>query len=204
MRATRCCFGRHSIQRYTGPSNRGRDASLLRNRWCYMCRRRCPPTPGRYVSSMIVRFVRSAPCYPRRRSCGRDFAARPGDRFEATRTNRSADRRCYKSLFLLRSQSVLPTSLPIWSTSWTFPTMTSGPGTRFGAAGPIACGIGGMTIDFVSPLTSWSIWIGCIAAPTEIFPTIAPASDGRPSALANSLETSSRPFVMASDCAAGL
>ena len=69
-------------------------------------------------------------------------------------------------------------------------------------AGPTACCMGGMTIDFVSPLTSWSIWIGCIAAPTEIVPTTEPASDGRPSAWANSFETTSLPFVMASDCAA--
>ena len=54
MRATRCCSGRHSIQRYTGPSNRGIDVSLLRNRWYYMCRRRYLPMPGRYVSSMIA------------------------------------------------------------------------------------------------------------------------------------------------------
>ena len=55
------------------------------------------------------------------------------------------------------------------------PTMTSGPATRSGDSGPTACRIGGMTIDLVSPLTSSSISIGCIAAPMEIFPTISPA-----------------------------
>jgi hypothetical protein len=34
--------------------------------------------------------------------------------------------------------------------------------------------MGGMTIDFVSPLTTWSIWIGRIAAPMEIVPANAP------------------------------
>ena len=62
--------------------------------------------------------------------------------------------------------------------------------------------MGGMTIDFVSPLTSWSIWIGCIAAPMEIVPANEPASDGIPSALANCFEMRSLPPVMVSDCAA--
>ena len=68
--------------------------------------------------------------------------------------------------------------------------------------GPNARFIAGSAADFTSPLaSSWSISIGCIAAPTEIFPTIEPASDGRPSALANSFDIRSRPSVMLNDCA---
>ena len=55
-----------------------------------------------------------------------------------------------------------------------------------------------------SPLTTWSISIGCIAAPTEIFPMIEPASDGRPSALANCFEIRSRPPVMPNDSCVGI
>ena len=40
-----------------------------------------------------------------------------------------------------------------WSTSSISPTITSGPGTRFGSPELKACCMGGMTIDLVSPLT---------------------------------------------------
>ena len=56
-----------------------------------------------------------------------------------------------------------------------------------------------MAIDLGSPLTSWSISIGCIAAPIEILPTAALTSAGRPSALANSFEIRSLPPVMLSN-----
>src|SRR5207245_1780674 len=52
-----------------------------------------------------------------------------------------------------------------------------------------------------APLTSCVISIGCIAAPTEIFPTATPASARRPSALANSFEIRSRPPWILSNCA---
>ena len=100
-----------------------------------------------------------------------------------------------------------PTDVPLvpnWTTLSTIPTMTSGPFTSVGVLGPPARSRGGMTTDLGSPLANWVISIGCIAAPTEIFPTIAPASDGRPSALANSFETRSRPLVILSDCASAL
>jgi hypothetical protein len=48
--------------------------------------------------------------------------------------------------------------------------MTSGPGTKVGVSNPHHIA-GGMAIDLGSPLTSWSISIGCIAAPIEILPT---------------------------------
>ena len=44
-----------------------------------------------------------------------------------------------------------------------------------------------------SPLTIVWTSIGCIVAPIEILPTFAPASDGRPSAPANSSDIKSRP-----------
>ncbi len=87
-----------------------------------------------------------------------------------------------------------------WSaTSSMFPTITSGPG--FGVSGLSVCCRGGITNDCGCPLASCVISIGCIAAPTETVPTAAPASVGRPSALANSFETRSRPLLMVSDCA---
>ena len=58
-----------------------------------------------------------------------------------------------------------------------------------------------MTTDLVSPFTIVWISTGCMFAPTEIFPTGAPASEGRPSALANSFETSRFPPVTLSNCA---
>ena len=71
-----------------------------------------------------------------------------------------------------------------------------------GTPGPTACCMGGRTIDFVSPLTMWSIWIGRIAAPIEIVPTHEPASDGIPSVLANCFDKRSLPPVMVNDWAA--
>ena len=76
--------------------------------------------------------------------------------------------------------------------------MTSGPCTSAGLSPPSPLGKGGMATDLVSPLTSVSTSIGCIVAPSEIFPTSAPASDGRPRALANSFETCRFPPVMLS------
>ena len=71
--------------------------------------------------------------------------------------------------------------------------MTSGPGTRVGAPGPTQVVNGGTTTDLGSPFTTCVISIGCIAAPIEIVPINEPASDGRPSALANCFEIRSRP-----------
>src|SRR5215813_7829504 len=71
---------------------------------------------------------------------------------------------------------------PCCSTFSMSPTITSGPGTRLGDAGPIVC---------------------CMGAPIEIVPAIAPASDGLPIALANSFETTNLPLVIARDRAAG-
>ena len=96
----------------------------------------------------------------------------------------------------IANPTCVPTGALNCATSSTSPTITSGPGTRFGTPGPTACCMGGMTIDFVSPLTSWSIWIGCIAAPMEIVPANEPASDGIPSVLANCFERRSLPPVM--------
>ena len=74
--------------------------------------------------------------------------------------------------------------------------MTSGPGTVPGR-GTFS---GGNEADFTLPFSSrWLISIGSMVAPMEISPATAPVSDARPRALANSLETSSRPRVMLSN-----
>ena len=61
-----------------------------------------------------------------------------------------------------------------------------------------------MITDLSSPLTIVWTSTGCMVAPIEIFPTVAPASEGRPRALANSFETSRFPAVMLSNRAFGV
>jgi len=78
------------------------------------------------------------------------------------------------------------------------------PGAPTLVPGPARWLNGGTTIDFGLPFTTCVISIGCIAAPTEIFPTTEPASDGRPRALAKSFEIRSWPPSMPSDRAFGL
>src|SRR5437763_15397861 len=75
--------------------------------------------------------------------------------------------------------------------------------TQSGAPGAPLWVNWGTTIDLGLPFTTCVISIGCIAAPTEIVPTVEPASDGRPRALANSVETRSRPLAMRNNRAAG-
>ena len=156
-------------------SSPGRDASPFRSYWCYTCRIHWRlPARRRYVSSRIGQFVRTARCYLLHRSFDKDFAERQGDRFEATKPVDWLVAVVTRVVPIARPTCV--PALPIWAMSWTFPTITSGPATRSGASGPTVCRIAGMTIELVLPLTSSSISIGCIAAPTEIFPTISPAS----------------------------
>ena len=152
---------------------------------------------------MTGRSVRSARCYLCLRSCDTGSAERADDRFEATQTNRSAGRHCCKSLSLLPTQPASRRSIKLC-----YVLDVSNNNIRAGhkvwQSGLTACCMGGMTIDFVSPLTSWSIWIGCIAAPMEIVPANEPASDGIPSVLANCFERRSLPPVMVSDLPAGI
>src|SRR6266571_3743279 len=59
----------------------------------------------------------------------------------------------------------------------------------------------GIVTDCRAPLTTVAISTGCMLVPIEIFPTTEPASDGRPSAWANSCEIRRRPSLMLSNCA---
>src|SRR6266481_4276510 len=93
--------------------------------------------------------------------------------------------------------------LPTCTISGRSPTMISGPGTRV-PAGLAPWLNGGTTTDLRLPFTTCVISIGCIAAPTEIVPIIEPASEERPSALANCFEIRSRPPAMPSDRALAL
>ena len=152
---------------------------------------------------MTARFVRSARCYSRRRSFDKDFAEQPGDRFQATQTNRAAGRHCYKSLFLLPDRPV-SRCFPVASTSSMSPTMTSGPGTRVGDC-RTDCMLHGWHDHRFRFAVNKLVDLDRLHCRADgDCSTTAPASDGRPSAWANSFETTSLPFVMASDCAAAI
>ena len=76
--------------------------------------------------------------------------------------------------------------------------MMSGPGTNSG----VVCAGSfreGRTDDWAAPLTKVVISIGYIVAAMEIFPTIEPASAGRPNLFASSSEIRSLPPSMLSE-----
>src|SRR5262245_12219893 len=108
------------------------------------------------------------------------------------------------------SPTKLP-SRPYCAISGSSPTITSGPATSVGASAPAApaCASllgdrprsGGLIADRDAALTMVVTTVGCIVAAIEIEPAIAPASDGRPRALANSCETIRCPPVTLRDCA---
>ena len=89
----------------------------------------------------------------RRRSCDKGFEERPGDRFEATRTNRHGrlSPTLQESVPMARPTCVA--LFPWSSTSSMSPTITSGPGTTFGTPGLRVCCRGGVSNDCGWPLS---------------------------------------------------
>src|SRR5688500_10244754 len=88
-------------------------------------------------------------------------------------------------------QEVVPIATPTWvpvvpncCMEVRSPTITSGPGTRLGTAGPPRRD--GRVDDWASPFTTVVTSIADMVVSIEILPTDTPASSGRPSLLANS------------------